>query len=433
MPKVIPILFTTANPLTAAQINILSQAKAILTNDFGFDVQRPMISLVNDAYIKQRIYPKVELNGKTYHRSLFNAKERLELAKATIEDMQLLQKRANGEEEALPFQIDINAYELYHHKTPNSLPQRGYIESWEMLEYLQRAEIERSRSANIEPTLYILVAGIDTANLRGNWNELSPAIPFMLATRKTINNETGALKQQINLESPSVYLKRLGYEGNAFNHFKSGVFECIEDSYNNLSSTKLAECKLETLTLMGDKAFEELVKILAKREQSKSLKKTAPDQIETAKVSLMLIKKHALAGLLGEEKKAIIKRLFPGDLKSETLLQTIKSFCNSSSGGHIAGLDFIKNMLNQAAADKESSPNEVVTQLIIFAKWKKSDSNLARFFHHKIRHRAPETENFYQLLASLDTTDTNSWDHVILSIQALTEKNLDALSPKVQP
>ncbi|MGQ3889803.1 hypothetical protein ACQUW5_12330 [Legionella sp. CNM-1927-20] len=413
MPKVIPILFTNANPLTSAQVKILSEAGSILSNEFGFEVQRSIISPVNDAYLQKRIYPKIELNGKTYHRLLFNARERLTIARATIQD-------------AYPLRvgIDIAAYGLYYNTTPNSLPKRGYIESWEMLEYLQRLEIERSQRANIEPTLYVLVAGTDVANQRGNWNDLAPGIPFLLATRKTVGNETGELKQQINLKSPSDYLKRLGYKGNIFDHFKSQVFTCPESPDANLSSTQLAECRPEALNLMGDRAFTELITILAKYTKSKDFKYTAPEQVETAKVSLALIKKSALEGILGENKKAIIKQKFPSDLKSEALFEAVQSFCTSKTREHVAGLEDIRTIFNQAATSKTLTRDELVSQLIIFSRWKKSDSNLARFFHNKVRHRAPETEQFYQLLASLDETNSNSWDHVTKAIKMLNEMDV---------
>ncbi|WP_131782419.1 hypothetical protein [Legionella gresilensis] len=413
MPKVIPILFTNANPLTSAQVKILSEARAILSNEFGFDVQRSIISPVNDAYLKQRIYPKIKLEGKNYHRLLFTARERLNIARGTIQD-------------AYPLNvgIDIAAFGLYYNTTPNSLPKRGYIESWEMLEHLQKLEIERSQHANIEPTLYVLVAGTDLANQRGNWNDLAPGIPFLLVTRKTLDNETGALKQQINLESPGDYLKKLGYQGNIFNHFKSKVFTCPESLDANLSSTQLAECKPEALNLMGDKAFTELVKILAMRVKTKPYEHTAREQLETAKASLAIIKKYALEGVLGENKKAIIKQKFPSDLKAAALLESVKSFCTLKTREHIDGLKDIKAIFDQAAINKTLTNDELVDQLLTFTKWKKSDSNLARFFHNKVRHRAPETEQFYQLLASLDETDSNSWDRVTKSINMLNEMDV---------
>lgn len=303
MAKVIPVLFTAANHLTPAHVTILNAAADVL-NDMDFAVGTPLISPVGDAYIGTKKYHPVIIDGVQHARIRFSGEERAAIAEATVADF-------NSDN------IKILDYEITHSSVPKGDQERGFIEHWEMLEYLQRKEIARGKKDKDEPALYVLVGGADLANAMTNWKPgpglpFLPNMPFLIATR-TMANNTIELQHTDNRGcNPEPYLTALGCQTQAFNQFTSGSFGLADSPHSSLSSTALANCKSEALNMMGDKGFTVLVKILKQRANQSPCEDEAEEaQRQTAIATLTVYKKYAYQGKFSDAKKDIVNGNYP--------------------------------------------------------------------------------------------------------------------------
>ena len=296
MPKIIPVLFSSANHLTPAHVQIVTDAALTIRSMVpNSEIPKGIISPVNDVYLlNHKRYDPIMINGTLHARSIFTGQERLKMAQATVKDM------------AVDLPIEVSDFEINNISVPHG-SKRGYIEHWEMLEHLQRQEIVRSQQEGDEPALYVLIGGADLAVGMSNWGFI-PGMPFLIATRKTTQNPNGHLNHN-NFSSPDAYLKKLGYEGTAFTKFQSGVFESQNNQYNSLSSTKLAECNPEALKLMGKQAFTQLVDILTTRATQPHFQDQRKEaQRLTAKATLTVFNHYIQKGIL-ECKTEIINEM----------------------------------------------------------------------------------------------------------------------------
>lgn len=80
------------------------------------------------------------------------------------------------------------------------------------------------------------------------------------------------------------------------------------------------------------------------------------------------------------------------------LIKAILDFCNKPGNEKVDGLQKMKGIIK---VDNLTNP-EKIKQLVEFAKWKKSDTDLSLLYHQNIRERKPESEVFYQSLAAID-------------------------------
>lgn len=261
----------------------------------GFLVGTPLISPVGDRYIETKKYDPVTIDGDQHARIRFSGEERVAIAEATATD--------------LSEHIQVLDYEITNSSVPNGSQTRGYIEHTEMLEFLQRKAIEKNPD---DPDLYVLVGGADLANASLNWTHMS-GMPFLVATRITDENRTGSLKHTVNMNFPlHRYLEyKFQYtEKNQFANFKSGSFQCPNNAYSSLSSTKIANCDPVALNLMSNGAFAKLTEILKQRaNQSSSWDNDQEAQRQTAIATLRLYKKYAQDGTFQGPKKEIVDAL----------------------------------------------------------------------------------------------------------------------------
>ncbi|HHT0594293.1 TPA: hypothetical protein ACTXXA_002644 [Legionella anisa] len=123
-----------------------------------------------------------------------------------------------------------------------------------------------------------------------------------------------------------------------------------------------------------------------------------------------------------------------GDIKQEQIdyrkiFDRISKFCDQYP--NVDGLKQMQEKIGRGGmlgfADETIKSNKL-NSLIEIADWKKSDSDFTKGFHHKMRGRAPEVEEFYQQLAQLDPKDPSSVEKFI----SFVDKELDKKNEKIQ-
>ena len=95
--------------------------------------------------------------------------------------------------------------------------------------------------------------------------------------------------------------------------------------------------------------------------------------------------------------------------RQNAILTAIKAFCIKPGNETVDGLVKMKAIFE----NNELNKDEKINQLISMAQWNKSDYDNIRFFHKEISARAPEVEQFYKTLGSLDTNNQTAIEDFI--------------------
>ncbi|KTD41080.1 hypothetical protein [Legionella parisiensis] len=98
----------------------------------------------------------------------------------------------------------------------------------------------------------------------------------------------------------------------------------------------------------------------------------------------------------------------------------IAKFC--AQYPNVDGLKEMQKLgIRRAAHSTGEIASKALNKAIELAEWKKSDSDFTKGFHHKMRGRVPEVEEFYQQLAKLNPEDPSS----VEQFKSFVDRELD--------